>query len=691
MYDVFVAAHVALACTGVFVLFRGLGFGAAGAFLAALVPLTGPILSFENLLIGLQGMAYAPWTYWAGHRLLVRPSLLNIGLLGLFGGWHLQGIMPEIVLLDICVGLALLSAWSLRGRTRRWGETALAVFTGLSVAWMVAAIELMPVVEALFESRRGRGFTYEEQAVWSLHPYRAVDVLVPSFWTVPEVGLARFGWLYDARPRPYLLSIYLGLLVALAVSRNRRARIALGVAAFFVVVSLGAFTPVHGWISGWPLLRNGRFPVKFMVLAAAALSVALAYAPRGWLRYRHPHTPVLVHALVVVGLWWVLSGDGFMRQAPLSPPRRVLLGVGPQFLAEVTRDAQGLRLAHALVLATLAALATVVIKAPRWKVRVLLALAGFDLAWAGGYAIQGAPAAGPSPELAAALERGRARVFRLAPNDRNAPIVVDPAESLARQITIDQGRRGALSFERQRVFFDNDPDGQSNPASAQTLRLIHRSRYPEAEVLLGRVGVGRVSTWASVRRPGVVDFAIPGQRPQRVYPIEPHRSYVEVFSQWQAISPDALLAPAHRSHLQRLDTWETALVLAPAVPAPTVTSSAAARACRAGAEVTVDADRVGADRYGLDVRLACDGLLLIQETFVSDWMARVDGRVVPVYPAEMGQTAIWVPAGDHRVELVYPGRLRQWWGVSLFGLGAALMLVVAGISIRRRTGRRLAK
>ncbi len=83
----------------------------------------------------------------------------------------------------------------------------------------------------------------------------------------------------------------------------------------------------------------------------------------------------------------------------------------------------------------------------------------------------------------------------------------------------------------------------------------------------------------------------------------------------------------------------------------------------------------------VQVRSASAGMLVFSEMYYPDWRAYVDGQRVPVYRADGVLRAVPVPAGDHRVEMVY----RPRW----FYVGTAIslltgILVLAGIFFRPR-------
>src|SRR5687767_14995102 len=102
VYDWFVIAHFFLFAAGVYVLALALGAAPLEAVAAASVAsLSGPIVSLENLVPLLYGLAYAPWVFWAFLRLLSSQSALNIGVLALAFGFHIQTPHPHLVAIDV--------------------------------------------------------------------------------------------------------------------------------------------------------------------------------------------------------------------------------------------------------------------------------------------------------------------------------------------------------------------------------------------------------------------------------------------------------------------------------------------------------------------------------------------------------------------------------------------------------------
>ncbi|HXE71068.1 MAG TPA: YfhO family protein, partial [Candidatus Nitrosotenuis sp.] len=71
-------------------------------------------------------------------------------------------------------------------------------------------------------------------------------------------------------------------------------------------------------------------------------------------------------------------------------------------------------------------------------------------------------------------------------------------------------------------------------------------------------------------------------------------------------------------------------------------------------------------RLRLEVEMPADGYLVVADTWHPAWKATVDGQPAPVRPADLAFRAVPVPAGSHRVDMVYAS--------PAFRLGAALSL-----------------
>ena len=90
---------------------------------------------------------------------------------------------------------------------------------------------------------------------------------------------------------------------------------------------------------------------------------------------------------------------------------------------------------------------------------------------------------------------------------------------------------------------------------------------------------------------------------------------------------------------------------------------------------------------GSSCRLRPDGprLLVLADTFFPGWEARVDGRLVPIWEANVAHRAVLVPEGGrHTVEFTY--RSRPFEAGRVVSLAAAAVGLIALAAIRFRRG-----
>jgi hypothetical protein len=91
--------------------------------------------------------------------------------------------------------------------------------------------------------------------------------------------------------------------------------------------------------------------------------------------------------------------------------------------------------------------------------------------------------------------------------------------------------------------------------------------------------------------------------------------------------------------------------------------------------------RQGSERVAGDVVLAHDSLVVVGQTYTPDWVARVDGKQVPVHPANVMLQSVEVPSGRHHVELSYePASVSL--GLALSGLGVLGLMALLWLPLR---------
>jgi len=659
-YDLFVVFHYFILAAGLFTFVRMLGGDVVGAGVTATVgSLCGPVLGFENLVVGLQGVAWSPWL-WCGLLHAIRhPGPRSAAGLGFALFLAIQGVMPELVLIDVLVLAGLL----VHVRPRPTWRLAAVGATALVLGVAAATPDWVPLIDALATARRGAGFSYEEASGWALGPLQSLDLWVPSFWYAPEVYFVDLPAVLGETPDvPYLLSLYLGsgLLLAVAAPYDRH-RALIGLAAvglLFVVLALGRHTPLHAALVQLPLFSSSRYAVKYLLGASFVVALLSGATVRELDRCARPLFVVALGYLALVAcVWGVVAlpefadflrseGRPFERVPPFEAYRSLdLVGAVREAMQRGLLHALGSGLAIAAVTGAVV-LGRLRTSHGRWLLAVIVVV---DLASAGRSAILSMPTKEmelPEP-VASALEgggpAGRPWVYLGAP----PPVVDVPGQPPYRDLAAHMATYGRHAFRQLRPFLVDELEGMAlDEAQVRFHRAVAAASKAEDWDRLRRLwreaGVAFVLTTPTEGRPGwladmtrLVDHADEvGRR-------------VEVWRQ-----------PA-RPYLEAVTAWRTSVV-------PTSTTSAgrfvpsAAEPSTEACESEVHSAEVAWGHIEAEVELGCPGFFTAAEVGHPGWSARMDGVPVPVSRADAGYLAVAVPKGRHEVSLSFHSRALAW-------------------------------
>jgi hypothetical protein len=106
-----------------------------------------------------------------------------------------------------------------------------------------------------------------------------------------------------------------------------------------------------------------------------------------------------------------------------------------------------------------------------------------------------------------------------------------------------------------------------------------------------------------------------------------------------------------------------------------------------GIRVTVGSYAPGRVTMTLDQPAPQGSALVVSENYYPGWRARVDGREAPVSRVDYALIGVGLPAGARSVELTFTsGRSATGKLLTLLSLGAALVVIVAGLVADRRRG-----
>jgi len=520
----------------------------------------------------------------------------------------------------------------------------------LLVACAVSAPVLLPAVEMSGFTKRS-DLDYQEASQFSLPPAKLVGLLIPAFF---ERDPALHWGPWDRVEVGYLgiLPLVLAML-ALILWRSRLNLFMLLLAGLALLVALGSYSIVQGWLYEWvPGFSKLRAPARIVLLMDFGLAVLAA---RGLNVLLHPLNPAQR------AKW-----NGFVRMAPWLLVGTVLLTAplgyyallmgqekDPSIFMRIARADNGLILFLIFLGASFVLLAL-----RRWRcIRPVTlglcaaALVLIDLASTGAYLDLGrkSPTAGyDHPEIIAFLKQDPS-LYRI---DSRTDIwdLWQPDTPLLHDIFDVWGVVNPL------VLADYDRYWENMGSRSSPLYDFLNAKYVIAakDVVLD---------WNKFA------LAFDGDEKLNVYV---NRSVLPR----SFVVNRARTVPDQKAAFSAIH--ETGFDPAAQVVVEGGPELSPGEAITGTAQVT----SYGLNQIDLSVDMRAPGYLVLSEVYYPGWQARVDGHISPIYRANYAFRAVYLERGSHQVSLIFWPTL--WYmGLALSGATLVLLLIWGLIRWRR--------
>ena len=702
-FKLFVGLHCVGAGLGAWMLARRIGLAPLSSFLAASAwTASGPLLSSVSLFHHFASAAWIPWVLWALAGVLSRRTTGSALLLGAVGAGQLLAGSADIAFMTALLAGGAIAAWVGLGPEKtspletpvpqRLRTVGRLVPLAVGFAALLAAVQWWPTLAHVATGSRLESDP-RSNMYWSLHPASMADLLVPRLVADLPVGEAARQALFEGR-EPLLVSLYLGVpcfaLVALALlgARRRAAWLVAAGLAFFVVVALGRHAPLLPSLLELPVFGLFRYPLKYLLPAALLWAVLSGLGLEEFTRARHGRRS---RGGLVVG---VLMGALSVGTVGLA----AWLGRHPSELARVLDPgADGPAAVAAaggkLWTAGLLALATSALLLLRWRREEPRSwqTVGLVVLSVGTLAAAGRP------------------VNALAPPDllRYRPAAVDAIETTdgAPRVLAVSYPLGWLRGQRERSSEGGRPDLQAALGTLQRLRPPTAARWglagsydgsftglaPPALSLLSVAAQRARESPLFVRllRMGSVDYVVALQDLPLSGLTEVGRFDSVYAEPIRLLRVDRPLPRAYVVDRVRSASGAQALgeLLGPGFdPERDVVLPEPEPAHRPAAdfEGTVELAPRRADRVELETLTRSPGYVVVTEAWDPGWQASVDGKPADLLNANLLFCAVRVPAGRHRVELVYRPP-SAGWGAAATALALVLALGWWAVERRRRS------
>ena len=701
-FNLIVALPFPLAAVGMFLFLRRHVQPAAACLGATVVAASGVFLSTANAPNLSWSAAMLCWVLFATDACVARPGARRFAALSI--AWGLLFLAGEPVTFAAAAVLATLyaglgsGASSWRARAMAAGSTAAAALAGV----VLGAVQLFPLLEAQARSIRASGALGD---IWSLHPARLVEFIVPFFfgkWVGMPWELTQWLFGLNDRREPLLISMYVGvgalLLAVLGATVAPRRRFA----AFFalavpisLLAAFGTHTPLYAAARhALPLLAMLRYPSKLALVTSVAIGVLAAL---GFDAISDAEPISRKRLALPAGIACVLAaiaGSG-MLIAHVYP--QLVLSFGERFAATLSlpeplpasRSLLARIAAGAPHLLAVAAAAFVFLLLSGSKQRIgrasrnaLFFLVACDL-------IASNASINPTVEASALAPFGWVDKIASHPGDRvfvsstlgvglpalddapPTPVYPHDTPPTLHQAMYDAALANWWTGWNIRKTLSAELTGLRPQAYLDLLHQFNASDRAARYRFLSWTGTRYYLVAAEPPIPSTALARLPNLGTMALYESEPRGSRVSVVSAAE-IEPDQS-AQIRRLFVPEFDPSKTILIDS-APPAPSGIP---------GAAIPARAVVLKESTNSLDVQADApqDSYLLLLDSYDAGWRVEVDGQQAPLLLADGVFRAVRVSAGRHRVRFVF---LPQ----SLI-LGGALSVAMAlGLVVMARIGPR---
>jgi hypothetical protein len=616
----FCLMHIFLGGMGMYFLAARWTNSRAGAAVAGVVfAFNGLALNFVMWPSHLATYAWMPWVIllaeqgWSGGG----PKLF---LAALAGGMELLGGGPEEILFTWLILVALLAARLLNDR-RGFVTVARRFLTIGLLAGGVAAAQLLPFADFALHSNRDTHFANSE---WSMPPWGWGNFFVPLFET------SKWQQIVVQRAQYWTSSYYAGIgvmfLVVMALWRAGKGRVWLfgSIAVGSAVLALGNNGYVFPWVKhALPFLGLFRYPVKFVILTVVAMSLLSAYAVAYYEKQSDSARRVLGKAeIFIAGVILLVIG--------------VLLWMARHWALEDTSwpatAINGLERAGFLAL-TVAALCFFIARPVwrGWSIVLLLVICWGDL-------MTHMPWQNPTLD----------------------PTVYQPglgqmSDNLNPVPKIDESRLMMSPFAARELYFNPSSDVRTNYVLDRVVFLSDCNLLDELPKVDGFFSLNSRGSdkvlWLLDSRRGqqldtLEDFLSVSETiaPGKVFDWVPRTNYIPIVT----VGQEPIFASdetAFNAIAQGTGDFRNSVYLP-------LEAKSTVKAHREPSARVIAKDFTG-NRQTIDLDTPTPAMLVLAETYYHNWTARVDGQPARLWRANYAFEAVEVPAGRHKVLLLY--------------------------------------
>lgn len=728
-----IVLHVVLSLVFTYLLARVLRFSPISSCIVALVyGFCGCSLSVINMLNLFWALSYMPLLLMFWHLFLSEGRQKWFVIAVIIGVIQVFASSPETTIMSLLV----LLGWTLSypfSRVLRFRGSIHWMLLGIFMAG-IASVQIIPAIELLLQSKRAIGLNYSRFTQWSLHPKHLLEMLFPQLLghvdTLPW-DLYYWGGQLVSDWNPYFLSIYFGcVVIALGIigglhrQHNSflpfRVRMFLfSLFVFSLVLSLGRFLPLFHFLYQYiPGIKMFRYPIKFLIAGMLPLALLAGYASEilfgdsssvsrssSSTSAKWPSSAKILLVcwgisviLITLTITFLLS-DNFAN--------RLQEFVFNQSDGEIMRRGVTSSLTHALGIWLLVTLLYQYhwLKKRKWQHYALACILAIDLLHAGKQVNSSVPEEvftnePPIVQIVRDTIGNGGRLFRT--KDTSEIILQVPPDNIYKipHNHLIWGYRWNLAmlnghlavFYKIPVIFHDDVVGLANKYIMSLKSLIDSLPWERKLPLLSAAGVTSIITEESIAIPQIHRITeLPNWSNTRfyLYRNKTAAARVEFVTSWERVNSDdealgVMLNPNYDPRVHVVLQKPESAIFDVYVKTPK-SQEAASNFSECDDHAQINKIALNTHAALFSVSNNCDGYLVFAEPFYPGWKVYVDGSSTPILRANYAFSAVFLKAGDHKVERRYrPNSLLYGVFSSLVFCGLLCLMICKGWLLGKR-------
>ncbi|MBL8155013.1 MAG: hypothetical protein JNM70_12590, partial [Anaerolineae bacterium] len=186
--SVLAVLHLFIAGWGIWMLGRRLGLPVVGRGLSAFAfGMSGYLVARLGTYPIIWAAAWLPWMIWAAMRVLEQPSRRRAALFSLIVVAQLLAGHAQTAWYSLLLVAASVGWWAATHRPTAWRSLGIIVL-GLTLAAVIAALQLLPTAELLMQSQRSDGVDFLTAMNFSYTLPRSLNLIAPNVFGNPGAG-----------------------------------------------------------------------------------------------------------------------------------------------------------------------------------------------------------------------------------------------------------------------------------------------------------------------------------------------------------------------------------------------------------------------------------------------------------------------------------------------------------------------